>query len=171
MKAWTSPSQSPVVPLAAPHLSGFRILSASPSVAFPRDTMSTHPHGPHGPCAAPLPQTSTASPGRRAQQGPSPLCIPTRPAEELTQSPAVRPWGTVFLGHGDARMLAAWPTVTRNRGWLTVTAPSARGPCSLQRTQGPRPRLPRGVSGFAHHCSWCYQVGNFETNRLNWLLN
>lgn len=103
VKAWTSPGQSPAVALAPPCSSGFPILSASPSVAFLHDTMSAHPHGPHGPHEAPLPQTFTASPGHRAHQGHSPLCIPTRPADGAdTEAPRCGPLGTtLFLDHGD----------------------------------------------------------------------
>lgn len=143
----TSPSQSPVVSLGS---SPFEWIPypQRPSVAS-ADTMSTHPTAPTAPCAALLPQTSTASPGRRAQQGSSPLCIPTRPAEELTQSPAVRPGGIVFWATGcqDAGCVAHGDLSLTEAGSLSRNF--STGPCSLQRTQGPRPRLPRGVSGFA----------------------
>ena len=111
VKAWTSPGQSPVVTLAAPHLSGFPILSASPSVAFLRDSMSTHPHGPPSPWATPLPQTSTASPGHRAHQGPSPPCIPARPADGADAEPlGVGLWVLrCSRATGMARMLVRGP--------------------------------------------------------------
>lgn len=142
MKAWTSPGQSPVVVLAPPCLSGFPILSASPSFAFPHDTMSAHPHGPPGPREAPLPHTSTASPGRQAHQGPSPLCIPTRPADGAdTEAPRCGPLGTApFLGHRDdqdAGGVVHGDTEQRLAHCRSTFSYGARAFCSI-----PRGRVP-----------------------------
>lgn len=115
VKAWTSPGQSPAVALAAPHLSGFPILSASPSVAFPRDTMSTHPHGPPAPVRPRCPR-HPLEPWPSSPPGPLPTLHPSKTCRwSCRRAPRCGPLGaTLCPGHGDGQGAGAWSTETHN---------------------------------------------------------